>query len=616
MAGIEIYKDMCGFRGEHAIAVEELVKYTEMMSDWEWMKKKYVNDIVKLNMIAGISDYDSETCEERWGYCDPANVTMQYSLDNGFNDADYGGRFNLIKISKLVQKGFPSTEIIKAAKKYAGLFNNNANLDWSKYKGPSSYDNSLLDLQIPVYHHYWKECNVTRKLKIKDSYGSEVNHNIDFDKEIKPLSDYRKSKGVEQREQRTRKRIVYQCSWIVGSDMVFDFGPRPNQSRESKKEPMLPIFVRRGINDDPKMMFGSIIESIIPYLDNLQMAWLKYQDALIKAHPGGWALNLRLLRNLTVGSQEMSEIEAFEMFYHTGRLPYQDVPLGERYRGGEVFPIKAIEGNLGPLMAITAEEIHRNLQFIEKATGINPAPLGQSPDKDESATATRIAASGTNNVLRPLFGELFGMKKSLANCSARRIQLLLRNNPPSRKAYSLVIGEKKVNMLVEMERCGCEYGIYLVTRANEEEVKSIMAAAEEAISAGRDGKIQINLSQWMYIFEQIRSGGNVKKLTRDLSLMIRRNEEIQAQIGERNVQAQAERQAQQENMKAQQQLILEKAKAIAQKDIDNNEAKNQAKLEQLKANLKYKENLQTTKRELLNARFKQQSEQQPATVGD
>ena len=98
--------------------------------------------------------------------------------------------------------------------------------------------------------------------------------------------------------------------------------------------------------------------------------------------------------------------------------------------------------------------------------------------------------------------------------------------------------------------------------------------------------------------------------------MIRRNEEIQAQIGERNVQAQAERQAQQENMKAQQQLILEKAKAIAQKDIDNNEAKNQAKLEQLKANLKYKENLQTTKRELLNARFKQQSEQQPATVGD
>jgi len=612
---LEIYKDMGGFRGEHAIAVEELIKYTELMSDWDSMKKRYVNDIVKLNMISGLSEYDLETCEERWKYCDPGNVTMQYSMDGGFKDAEYGGYFELVKVSKLVQMGFPSKEIIKSAKKYAGMYNNIASLDWGRYTGPSSYDNSLLDMQVPVYHHFWKDCNIDRKLKIKDGYGREINHRIDFGKEIKPISDYRAKKGVEQSEIKTRKRIVYQCSWVVGTDMVYNYGPRPNQSRESKKEPMLPIFVRRGINDDPTMMFGSIIESIIPYLDNLQMAWLKYQDALIKSHPGGWALNLRLLRNLTVGGEEMSELEAFNMFYHTGRLPYQDIPLGERYRGGEVFPIKQIEGNLGALMAVTAEEIHRNLQFIEKATGINPAPLGQTPQEDQTATATRIATAGTNNVLRPLFDDIFSLKEKLADCSSKRIQLLIRNNPASRDAYDRIIGGRKVEMLRQMERNGAEYGMYLETRATDKEIQSLMSAAEEALSPGRDGKIQINLSQWMYIFEQIRSGGNIKKLSRDLSFMIRRNEEMQAQIADRNVQAQAGRQAKQENLKAQQDLILKQADAVKQKDVDNNKAKNEAKLEQLKSNLKYKENLMNTKKELLNAISNRRYDRQTSGTG-
>jgi len=90
---------------------------------------------------------------------------------------------------------------------------------------------------------------------------------------------------------------------------------------------------------------------------------------------------------------------------------------------------------------------------------------------------------------------------------------------------------------------------------------------------------------------------------------------MQAQIADRNVQAQAGRQAKQENLKAQQDLILKQADAVKQKDVDNNKAKNEAKLEQLKSNLKYKENLMNTKKELLNAISNRRYDRQTSGTG-
>jgi len=155
-----------------------------------------------------------------------------------------------------------------------------------------------------------------------------------------------------------------------------------------------------------------------------------------------------------------------------------------------------------------------------------------------------------------------------------------------------------------MERDGAEYGMYMDARPSDEEIKLVMIGAEEALSPGRDGKVNIDLSQYMYIIEQIRSGGNIKKLSRDLSFMIRRNEEMQAQQAQQNVQAQAQAQAQMKQQEAKLDLFKEKAKAVSQIAIDDNQAKNDAKLAQLESNLRHEEGLVKQKQEIRNARFK------------
>jgi hypothetical protein len=608
---LQVYKDMGGFRSEWSIAIEELVNYTLKESKWPMhIKRKWVDDVIDLNLIAGICKYDSETGEERLGYLNPENVTAQYSIEQNFDDSDYKGYFTLEKISKLIQKGFNKEELIGAAKRYEYFFGNTRGINWKHVEGSNFFDDQLQNYLVPVFHFYWIDCDVKRQLKTFNKYRIVVN-DLEFDAEVKPLSDYRKKQGIEQEEIQTRIRRGYQCSWIVDTDLRYDCGLIPNQARENqKKEPVLPIFIWRGVNTNLNLLFGSVIESIIPFLDNLQLAWLKYQDALVKSTPGGYLINLRLLQNLKMGSREIDPIEAFEMFWKTGRMPYMDTPLGENYKGGAVLPMTRIEGDMGELMAVTANEIHFNLTMIEKMTGINPAPLGQTPDPNQPVTSINLASAGTNNVIAPYMEAIMNMKERMCDYTARRIQLLIRNSEQSRKTYSLIIGERAVRMLKDMERLGSDYGMYMEVRPDSQEIETLVRAAEEALSPGRDGKIQINLSQYMYIIEQIRSGGNLKKLTRDLSFMIRRNEKEQARVAQANVRAQAEQQAQMKQQETQTDLVKKKADTDSQITIDNNQAKNSEREKMLEANLEYKKMLFEARLELM----KNGTEQQPATV--
>lgn len=587
---LEVYRDLGGFKSEWAVAMEEFAKYTEIQSDWDDnIKRKWVDDLFDLNMIAGRCVYDTEINQEQWRYIDPANFVIQYSKDRNFKDSEFAGYFTLEKLSKLVQKGFDSDQLRAAAQKYEHLFGNYQGIRWKELHGGILVDDRLNDFLIPVFHFEWIDCDVERTLKVKNEYGRENNFTIEFDKEVKPVSDYLTKKGVEKSVRSTRIRRTYMCSWIVDTDMVYDYGICPNQARKSTSEPMLSMVAWRGMTTSESQLFGSVIESIIPYLDALQLAWLKHQDALVKSHPGGYGINLRLLQNLEIEGKAISPLDAFEMFWQTGRFPYLDVPIGQNYSGGDVLPLRRIEGNLGELMVQTSQQIHFNLAMIEKITGINPAPLGSTPAEDTPVTTQQMAVSGTNNVLRPFINGMFKAKERLADCSIKRYQLAVRNIQECREKYIRVFGDRSVEVVIDAEREGREYGLYAEARPEAQEVQSLMQAAEEALAPGRDGKTQIDLSQYMYIFEQIRSGGNIKKLTRDLSFMIRKKEEENQKRQQENIQLQIQQQQALEQQKMQNEAQIKQMDTQSQVAIDQNKQQGDMMLQQIKDNAEYEQ---------------------------
>ena len=369
--------------------------------------------------------------------------------------------------------------------------------------------------------------------------------------------------------------------------MVYNFGVLKNQARKSKSEPKLPFFAYKEITTNPNRMFGSIVENVIPFLDRQQILWLKYQDALIKAHPGGYMINFRLLQNLEIAGKNINPLEAFEMFWKYGRGVYMDTAMDGRYEGGDVVPIKHIEGNYGQLLAVLSQEMEYIKGQIRDYSGIDPTTVGVASE-GSTATEVSMAKQGTNNILRPMLKAIFSIKRQLANYTAKSIQLNIRNKKECYKVYTDIVGSDVTDLLVKMEKDGSAFGMGLEPKPSDAEVQSLIEAANAAMSTGRDGDSQIDLGQWMYLQERIMNGGNIKKLRRDVAFMIRKKEErdqqmvlereqVQAQEQQRVVQMSAQAKQQEEQMKIQGEMALKDKEAQNQLMLDNNESNNNIK---------------------------------------
>jgi len=578
-----IYKEMGGFKAKWAEGLEQLIFFTQKQSGWDdFIKRSFIDDYLSSAWLMAREVYNKEKDICEWEYINIANATIQYSNDKLFRDAEYAGYFTLEKISKLVALGFSSKELKSAAKTYGGMFDNTTYLETYNNVPTEVIPNKILDFRIPVYHHYWIETDVKRTLKVRNEYG-EKNFDIALDAEIKPVSEHRAKKGVSQKERKTKIRRTYRCSWVVDTEMVYDYGVLPNQARKSKKEPKLPFFAYKEITNNTNKMFGSMVENVMPFIDRQQLLWLKYQDALLKAHPGGYMVNYRLLQNLEIAGKNIDPLEAFDMFWKYGRGIYMDTAIDSKYEGGAVLPISQIPGNYGELLAILSQEMEYIKSQIRDYTGIDTTTVGVASEGKTSATEVSMAKQGTNNILRPMIKAIFSMKREMSNYSAKSIQLCIRNIEECYRVYSNVVGADVTDILKKMERDGSEFGMTLEPKPSDTEVQSVIEAANNAMSVGRDGMSQIDLGHWMYIQERIMNGGNLKKLRRDIAFMIRKKQEqdqatvlqreqVQAQEQTKTVQAAAQEKQKEALMQHEMEMELKDKETESQLIIDKNKS--------------------------------------------
>lgn len=581
---LQIYREMGGFKAKWAEGIEQLAFYTQKVSKWDKeLKRKLIDDVLCFNFIASRAVFDEENDRVKYEYCDPENLTIQYSTENGFEDAEYAGYFQLVKITDLIRKGFSLDELKSAAINFQGYYDNPTITENYTYNPANIQGDKIMDFRVPVFHYYWIETDVKRSLKVKNKYG-EKNFEIEFDKEVPEVSEYRKNQGVTQEERGVRIRRAYQCSWIVGSKKVYDYGLVPNQERYNKKEARIPLRAYKVIPTNRNEIFGSMVERAIPFLNRQQILWLKYQDALAKSHPGGYMINIRLLQNMEIGGKTISPLEAFDMFWKYGRGVYMDTPFDGKYEGGAVLPISQIPGNYGELLSVLSAEMNYIKGEIRENTGVDPTTLGVMSDAG-SATEASLSNRGTGNILKPITTAIFSLKQDIADQAIRIITLLIKKNKAVYDAYSRIVGYDVTDVLKVLERSGKEYGMYLEPKPNSEEVQSVISAANAAMSQGRDGMAQIDLGQWMYIQERIMNGGNFKKLRRDIQFMIRKKEERDQQMILQREQVQAQEQAKIAQVSAQMKQQETQMKLQADSSLEDKKAENTMRIDANKQQL-------------------------------
>jgi len=567
MEELEAYEAMGGFKLNYAKSMEKLIKYTMELSGYEdELDERLLDDLLDIGIGVTRTYLDPEDNMFKDEWVDPKYFVIQYSEHNDFNDSEYAGHVKPITVSQLRVQLPHLTEgdIEGIAQAYSTKNSNMDGGDFSKYNvvdddGGRGYDGFMVD----VFHSEWVDIKTTRKLSYTGRYGGKTMIPLKEDDEVKPLQEKQIKRGVKQKEINSNLRKLRMCSWVIGTDIVFDWGCANMQDRP-KRNKVLHNYHVRCLSDAP------IIAQLKPVFDNIQIGWIRWQDARARAMKAGIAINYDKLKNIEDVRGKYSVAQVLEMYMNDNILFYREGLKG-RYEGGKSLPIEQIPSNiLEGITEFTTLWDHAFVQ-MEGLTGINALMLGAAPDPDATLGAQKLSVSSSSNAIKPLGLALNNLKRKSAESVMRRLQLAFKARKDIADSYIGVIGEADVEVLKLAEKSGVKYGLFPHMRPSEQEKINIIAAADQSLMNRREGRPGIDLQTNLYIKNQIAAGANLK----ELSFLIgyyekkiieadqkRKMETIQAQAQENQKleQTKGQQAAQKMQAETQSQMLIEEKK--------------------------------------------------------
>lgn len=577
---LELFKQLGGFKLKSEAELETVLDLTDYISDIKIIKQKFIDDLVDFGKAAYRDYYDPVTGLVKYEYVDWANLVLDYSIERDFKDIRFWGYLKFSTINEVRAKAPEITEeqLIKTAMINTGLWGNmNRELftslqpyGYRSKEGVRVYDT----FRIPTLVCEWKSVDSEYKVAKYNKAGEKKYYPKTFEEVQRMSEENRKNLKV------SRVNNVYQSTWIIGTNYIYDWGKSLNVARPNPKDPKLSI---HAVNIPGQ----AIMESITPVLDQIQLAWVRWQSAIAQAAPAGMHFDLSQLEGVTLGGKAMNLYELIQLKRQTGDTVGRSVNLTNNKLMYQGKPITRNEGGIGEFLNEILITLDKNFRLIAELTGIDVVGAALMQSSSTTATEIKYAAANTVDALQPLFTSWVQAKEDGAVTAALKIQRAIKYNPESKAAYAKMIGEAGVKVLeIGAENSPTEYGIKLEVRPTAEMKQAAIQAATEALKPGKDGE-KINLPDWYFFISMIEQG-RAKQAIALLEHRLQQSRQQSIDLQRENMQLNGQNMMQQAQAKTQGDLALvqakgemgmkeEAVKALLAMNVDNNAALNQVK---------------------------------------
>ena len=545
----DMFEAQGGFKLNVAKAMQKMLRYSFKISDWDVdLFPKCIDDLLCFEYAATEDYFDNQDGKWKVGYLDPARVIIQYSNEKDYSDSEYAGYFSFVTISNLRSKLPELTEDqLKELAHNAMGMNGNPQSDWdTRYSklDPTSETYQYDGFKVPVLHAWWIDTDYKRRLYYKSFRGRKSVIDLEWDSEVKPLTEKNAKAGATQEVRKIAKRQPYECYWVIGTDHVYDFGPIKMASREGLSRPQLPIHVEQ-------LLQPSLMSRMKPIVDQMTQAYLRYQNSLAMMVERGYAVNTAMLANVTLGGGRLKPAEALTLWRQTGILPFSYSASTGLYTGGAATPIVPLEGGMGPRVEETMRTFDMLFGLLEKMTGINPVSLGMTPDPNAPVGTTQASMQATANVLRPILDACYELKQSTGTCLMRRIQIGIRTSEKVRKAYSGIISPSDMEALRLLEAEGVQYGMTLRAKPDAKMRAKFTEWCALALQNVREQRPGVDLPDVMYFETALERGEDLYDLIDQMRYIIEKNKQEAEAQSQRAMETQGQINAQNEQMKVQ-----------------------------------------------------------------
>jgi hypothetical protein len=554
------------------LAEEQAINVLLEGNKYELTKKRLYYDLTVLG-IASVKNYFTTSEGVKIEYVDPANLVYSYTESPYFDDVYYVGEVKNIPINEL-KKEFPElTDGELEEIQQQGIYNDG-------YSNRSSYERTHLDKNIiqVLYFNYKTYANEVYKVKETSTGATKMLQKDDsFNVPEGEGKFARVSNALE---------VLYEGALVLGSKKLLKWNLAKNMVRP--KSDYTKVKMNYSIVA-PRMYKGkieSLVSRITGFADTIQLTHLKLQQVMSRMVPDGVYLDADGLAEVDLGNgTNYNPQEALNMFFQTGSVIGRSLTSEGDMNPGKV-PIQEISsGSGGAKLQSLIGTYNYYLQMIRDVTGLNEARDGSAPDKNALVGVQKLAAANSNTATRHILQSGLFLTSELAESLSLRISDIIEY-APTKEAFIQAIGAHNVATLDEMQNLHLyDFGIFIELAPDEEEKQLL------------ENNIQVALAQNNIELEDAIDVREIKnlKLANQL-LKVRRKKKIERDqmIQQQNIQAQAQANAQAQQVAAQ--AEVQKQQALTQSKVQLEQAKAQLDTQKL-------QNEAMLKKELMNHEF-------------
>ena len=587
-------------------ATEEVLQYVFKANNDKEVARKVIRDLIVLKWCA-VRVYYDENYNVRFRYVDPLNLIVPYSNNDTFTDVDYGGEVLKMSFADLKRMNKTLTDdqlkdIVKkfgykkqadregTASDYGAYYNNGYNSDLD-------FDDFYIDV---VDFEFRSVDNLTYEKKYYKKDGYYMNKKSkDYDPSEKQKKDKKK------REMLSKDYVCYyEGFWIVGSEYVFNYGKRKNQPRKKNGYAYDSETMSRYKISAPDIYDNvnkSLVEKMIPMVDQMQLAHLKIQQAIAKARPAGLSIDISGLENVMKGKGNdwMKPLEVVEIFDQTGNIIHRGTdPDGNQVNRSPIVPL---DNGLPRTLNGFIEVYNMNLQMLRDITGINEFRDGTTPDSKTLVGVQKEAITVSRNTTRPLNEAYFRLLERVADHCALLIQLKAEYDPKGLESYKGALGQKSIDILsINKEIASASFGIFITLSPSFQDQQRIELEIDRALGTGTielEDAMEVrdiaknNVKKAIYFLVQRRKKKLAEENQRQMALsQANAQAQSQAAMASKQLDMQLEQMKHENKMReieAKGMLDIEKEKVKGMVDAEVEMVKGDEKLEQIQASFKY-----------------------------
>lgn len=434
-----------GYKPSIEIAIEEALKYTLELNEYDEIQKRLLKDLVEIGVCALHHSTDPVkgiVVED----VDPADMVWAYPTKSNFSNVNYFGhvkRMTINDLQRIAGRKFSDEEILN--------FRNVSN-DWQGYNHISNEfwyrGEDLAGWMVDVMFFTFK----TNKIqKYKKKYRKDGSFTITKREStfMKPDSvrESEESQGHKDFDVLTEAREVwYEGALVLGSESLFNYGEcknmvRPNGYINNKVLSNYVVYA-------PELYQGriqSLVERVIPDIDQLQQLKIKIQQFIAKAKPNGVYIDIDGLDEIDLGNgNTLTALELIRFYDDTGNL------IGtSRMADGSIQNGRAIqELNNGQIAGLEQLMNAYNFAFnlLRDSIGIGQGADATLPHPDTSVGALQQQQINSNVATRYILDAQLKMTQYLANGLSLRLKDIFRFSN-LKNAYINSIGQINVDVL-------------------------------------------------------------------------------------------------------------------------------------------------------------------------